>query len=63
MTDLYKGDVVSSKTFPDPRTGEDSVEGNSFADMVIEHDGRGLTLNLIPVRTSNLQLKFSCRNY
>jgi hypothetical protein len=63
MTDFYEGNVFTSMTFPDPQTGELPVRGNSFADMAIEHDGRGLILNLTPVRGENDQLRFSCRNY
>lgn len=63
MTDYYVGAVTSSKTFPDPSSGEDSVEGKTYAELTIEYDGKGLVLTVDPVNSKNRDNAFTCRNY
>ncbi len=62
MTDYYMGTIVPYKTFPEPKSGDDSVESRIYADMEITYDGKGLKLVVQPVRTPG-STGFTCQNY
>jgi hypothetical protein len=60
MTDQYVGNVHTSMTFPDRSTGEEPIRGETFAELEIKFNGRGLNLEVKPHGNSKT---FSCINY